>query len=193
MNGILVRRCFVDCGSLLELISSGAVIKLGLKKLEFSEECKLKMADDSTSLISYYVVFFFIVGGILSVIRAFVVGMNESYDLLLGKGWLRRNSADINFRTECLIFIGIDGQSCTFSMKLAAAIGPISVERKSTYEKVTRPIFMEDANLELSSVEDGNLLDNDDLDSKKETKYHRELMEELFDIAEYVVVQDRER
>ena len=193
VNGILVRRCLVDCGSLSELISPGAVTKLGLKKLELREECELKMADDSTSPISHYVVFPFIVGGILSVIRAFVVGMNESYDLLLGKGWLRRNSADINFRTECLTLTGIDGQSCTLSMKPAAAIGPISVERKSTHEKVTRPTFMEDADSESSSVEDGDLSDNDDSDSEEETKYHRELMEELFDIAEYAVVQDRER
>lgn len=60
--------------------------RLLVKRLKLVEECELKMADDSTVPITYYVVFPFLVGGIFLIIRAFMVGINESFDILFGKG-----------------------------------------------------------------------------------------------------------
>ncbi|KAI1458129.1 hypothetical protein F4805DRAFT_457042 [Annulohypoxylon moriforme] len=175
-----VRRCMVDCGSLSELISPSCARKLNLKLLKLEEECELKMADDSTTPIYHYVMFPLVVGGILTIIRAYVVGMNESYDVLLGKGWLRRNKATVNFATEHLSLTGINGETCVLKMAAAPSHGPIAIEKKGKTNY--RPPMVE------SDFED-DTTEETDVDSDIDDEEEREdIYKEFVDIAELAMV-----
>ncbi|KAF3061919.1 Ribonuclease H-like protein [Daldinia childiae] len=188
VSGTVTHRCMVDCGSLSELISPACAKARKLELIPVKEECELKMADDSTTPIHHYVMFPFVVGGILSIMRAYVVGMDESYDILLGKGWLRRNQAVINFSTDQLTITGINGQSHTVKMRPARTRGPIVVERKlSKYS----PPAVEDGSD--SSSDDGDLDDDDDvMDSDIDDELtEADLLQEMVDIAEFAVVNSK--
>lgn len=110
----LVYRCLVDCGSLTELISSTVAEKLGLTMLKVpGPALYLRMADDSASPITHFVRFPLVVGGVLSVVTAYVAGTSHSYNILLGKGWLRRNRAVIHFADNKMSITGQRGLTYT--------------------------------------------------------------------------------
>lgn len=109
IDGTNVKRVMVDSGSLSKLISPEYAKRFGLMLIPLKDDYLLKMANDSTAPILNYVIFPFTVGGILSVIRAFVVGFGDSYDLLLSKAWLRRTRAVVDFATDQVTLTGTDG------------------------------------------------------------------------------------
>lgn len=124
VNGGDVTRVLVDCGSLTELVSGVFAEKVGLNPLRIEgQSLYLRMADDSASPITHYVKFPMVVGGILSIITAYVVSTSHSYDILLGKGWLRRNKALIDFDRDEMTLTGKKGHQHVAYMLPAAPHG----------------------------------------------------------------------
>lgn len=119
VDGRDTERAMLDEGSLSELISPACVERLKLEKHPIGKGYHLKLADDKKVPIEYYVVFPFRVGGkdgIISIIRALVAGQGESYDILLGKGWLIRMQA-VTYHAEARIeFRGTEGMGITLGM-----------------------------------------------------------------------------
>ncbi|RYC63902.1 hypothetical protein CHU98_g2314 [Xylaria longipes] len=120
VDGWALRRVLVDSGSLVELMSAAMAEKLGLMPLLIKGPALyLRVADDSASPITHFVKFPLVVGGILSIITAYVAGSSKSYDLLLGKGWLRRNQAVIDFHKDQMTLKGKQGHTFVVSLEPA--------------------------------------------------------------------------
>lgn len=116
VDSVIVRRCMIDCGSLSELVSPDLVRRLGLKKSKIKGNFEVKMADDSTAPVTHYVCLPLLVHGILSIIRAYIIGNNNIYNLLLSKYWLYRIKATINYRSNMITMTGSSGYEVTTSL-----------------------------------------------------------------------------
>lgn len=57
VHGVVVPRCLIDDGSLIDLISPESVKLLDLTLIDANPCVELKLADDSSSLITQYVLF----------------------------------------------------------------------------------------------------------------------------------------
>jgi hypothetical protein len=91
VDGITISRVLVDTGAVVELISPSLVHRLRHKKVHrMTENWSLRLADDRTVAITNYVMLEVIVGGVRAVIRAYVMGANQTFELLLSKNWMRR-------------------------------------------------------------------------------------------------------
>jgi hypothetical protein len=182
--GKIITRCMVDDGSLSELISPQCVESLQLKKIPVNGRCVLRMADDGATNIEHYVVFPLVVGGILTIIRAYVVGSGESYDMLLGRGWLKRNNATIHYATEHLTLRGVEGGEYELTMidapKHHGVLGIEFPDHTSIGQRYRSP-----------EVDDDDSED-DEPEWDGEEEYERDeedIFDELVDIAEMAIVE----
>lgn len=188
--GKQINRCLIDGGSLSELISPECAMENDLIFRPVPRPLVLKMADDSTTAIDHYVVCPLMVEGILTVIRAYVTGRNQTYNILLGKGWLRRNSAVIDFATDLLTLKGIEGK--TASITMVDAPGGLVPNFKGT--PVVEEVSASDTSSEEGDsdsdhqwdVEDD---DDEDGDSMDGGPTNRDLIEEMVSIAELALTQ----
>lgn len=80
-----IKNCLLDCGSLVELISPRTAARLALVILKACPPLTLRMADGSTADVTDYVVFPLVLDGIVSMVRAWLTGQNDAYDLLLSR------------------------------------------------------------------------------------------------------------
>ncbi|KAI0528448.1 hypothetical protein GGR58DRAFT_313023 [Xylaria digitata] len=128
IRGVTIDRCLIDGGSLAELISPGCAIQHHLVLRECPQDTQLRVANDDVVPITHYVVFPLVVGGILTVIKAYVAGHHHTYNVLLGKSWLRRNSAVVDYGTEEITIRGMEGNTAKLIMSKAPPVGPFVVK-----------------------------------------------------------------
>lgn len=117
IKDVEVDRILVDDGSLGELVGPALVDRLGLRRCEVGRPMFLKMADDSSTPIKHYAMIPVVVGGILTVVQAYVTGQNQIYDLLLGRSWLIRNRATHEYGTDILTLRGTDGHVAAVQLR----------------------------------------------------------------------------
>lgn len=186
LNGTAINRILVDGGALADLMSPMCVARHNLPLRTVPKPLELKMADDSTTPIEYYVVFPLVVGEILSVIRAYIVGNNQTYEILLSKAWLRRNLAIVDYGADQITLRGLEGISNTLIMRDAPAVGPMYIQEAKN--KSYRPSYADDyssteseGDSEGSSGSEGDW-DIDDVPDRGPT--NKDLVEEMLNIAE---------
>jgi hypothetical protein len=117
IDGRNIHRVLVDYGSLAKLVGESFADQIGLVKLRLQDQSLcLRLANDSTSPVTHYVKFPLVVSGILSIVNAYVAGNSRSYDLLLGKGWLRQNHARVDFATDEMTITSKQGHTYVTKM-----------------------------------------------------------------------------
>ena len=105
----LVVKTLADTGAVVELINPRLVKLLDLKIFEMDEEWTLQLADDRLAKVKQYVWVPINVAGIVAVVRAFILGMGDIYDILLSKRWMRRVRAIEDHGKGTLTVQGRDG------------------------------------------------------------------------------------
>ena len=88
----------------------------------------MKLADDNVKPVTDYVVLPIATDGILSVMRPFVAGLNDTYDLLLSKTWPHRHRGVADCGDDWVILRGVGGPTVAIPMKLASGHCIVAVE-----------------------------------------------------------------
>ena len=114
-----VPRTLVDTGAVVELINPKLVEILNLEVHQMDEEWKLQMADDGLVSINEYVWVAVNVKGIVALIKAYILGQGDIYDILLSKRWMHRVLAVEDHGKQTLHITGKDGVKRTISGKAA--------------------------------------------------------------------------
>ena len=109
VKGHLVKKTLADTGAVVELINPKLVELLDLQIFEMDEEWTLQLADDRLAQIKQYVWVPVNVAGVVAVVRAFILGMGDIYDVLLSKRWMRRVRAIEDHGENTLTIRGKDG------------------------------------------------------------------------------------
>jgi hypothetical protein len=114
VDGIQVTRVLVDTGAVVELISPSLVHRLRNKTVHrMTENWSLRLADDRTVAITNYVMLEVVVGGVRAVIRAYVMGANQTFELLLSKSWMQRVRAIEDHGNKTLTIHSKNGTAST--------------------------------------------------------------------------------
>lgn len=108
---VMIAKTLADTGAVIELINPKLVERLDLQIYEMDEEWTLQLADDGLAKVKQYVWVPVNVEGVVAVVRAFILGMGDIYDLLLSKRWIRRVRAIEDHGESTLIVRGKDGIS----------------------------------------------------------------------------------
>ena len=98
----------VDGGAMVDLISDGVVDELGLTRYPCND-LGIRMADDTVAPLPWHVWLDINVAGILARIKAFVMPIRLSYNILLSRRWLARVNALEDHKNNILYISGIDG------------------------------------------------------------------------------------
>lgn len=114
-NHQAINRTMVDSGAVVELISPDLIRSLGLKALPMEHKWSLKLANDVLVPIKHYVVLGVVVSGIRARICAYVMGINETYDLLLSKNWMKRVQAVEHHGNDSMVIQGKNGHQAQVS------------------------------------------------------------------------------
>ncbi|KAI9852295.1 MAG: hypothetical protein M1838_001183 [Thelocarpon superellum] len=115
-----IHRTLVDTGAVVELVSPHLVRRLpNIKVHEMNEEWFVRLANDSTATIREYVWLPVNVAGVLAQVKAFLIGGNETFELLLSKKWMYRVRAVENHGAGTLSIQGTNGHQRT----VTAAVG----------------------------------------------------------------------
>lgn len=122
-----IRRCLVDDGSLVELITRDTAERMGVAMRTAKPPLTLTMADGSQTILPHYVLFPLIVGKIASLVRAYVTADCPSYDLLLSRNWLLRHAAVNNYAKNTLTLTGVGGHSVTIRVEARVKPLPLNV------------------------------------------------------------------
>lgn len=86
VNGVKTTRALVDSGAVVELISPQLIVKLpGIKVHDMTQRWSLRLANDLKTPITEYVLLEVVVAGIQTVVTAYIMGANETYEVLLSK------------------------------------------------------------------------------------------------------------
>lgn len=109
VKGHLVKKTLADTGAVVELINPKLVELLDLQIFEMDEEWTLQLADDRLAQVKQYVWVPVNVAGVVAVVRAFILGMGDIYDILLSKRWMRRVRAIEDHGENTLTIRGKDG------------------------------------------------------------------------------------
>ena len=104
-----IKKTLADTGAVVELINPKLVDALNLQIFEMDDEWTLQLADDRLAKVKQYVWLPINVAGIVAVVRAFILGMGDIYDVLLSKRWMRRVRAIEDHGESTLIIQGKDG------------------------------------------------------------------------------------
>ena len=121
----LITKTLVDNGAVVELINPMVVDDLGLEIFEMDEEWTLQLADDGQAQVKRYVWVPVNVAGVIAVVRAFILGMGEIYDLLLSKRWMKRVRAVEDHGKATLT---IEGKDKAKRSVTGTEVEPLSVE-----------------------------------------------------------------
>lgn len=175
-----VEWCLVDSGALVDLISPQTAKQLGVPVRDADPTVTLVMADDSEAVLTKYVIFPLVVGGVVSMIRAYVTGQQTTYNLLLSRCWLVRNSATINYRSGELRIRGVKGYESVVALRHRDERVPLCDLPKSA-------VFDDRASSDSDDEDDGSTTDSTedygDEDSELEDVACKD---ELLDMAEFV-------
>ena len=104
----LVTKTLVDNGVAVELINPMLMDDLALEVFEMDEEWTLQLADGGQAQVKRHVWVPVNVAGGIAVVRAFILGMGEIYDLLLLKRWMKRVRAVEDYGKATLPIEGKD-------------------------------------------------------------------------------------
>jgi hypothetical protein len=84
-----------------------------------AEDWALRLADDRTVAITNYVMIEVVVAGIRTIMRAYIMGCNQTFDLLLSKSWMTRVRAIEDHGKKTLTIHSKAGSSATVSADAA--------------------------------------------------------------------------
>ena len=85
-----MKKTLADTGAVVELINPKSVTALNLQVFEMDKEWTLQLADDQLAKAKQYIWLPINVAGIVAVVRAFILDIEDIYDILLSNGWMRR-------------------------------------------------------------------------------------------------------
>jgi hypothetical protein len=88
LNDARANKSLADNGAVIELINPELVKRLGLKIYEMEHAWTLQLADDGLAMVKQYVCAPVNVAGVETIVRAFILGTGNIYDLLLLKRWM---------------------------------------------------------------------------------------------------------
>ena len=103
-----IPNVLVDGGAMIELISEELVTSLHLDKHPV-KDLGIRLADDSLVRLKHYVWVDLNVEGIVARIRAYIMPVKETYQILLSRRWLKRMKGVEDHRNNTLIIQGVDG------------------------------------------------------------------------------------
>lgn len=104
-----VSKTLVDSGTVVELISRKVVHDLDLQVYRMDEKWTLQLADDGHATVQEYVWVTVNVSEIQALVKAFILGDGQVYNLLLSKRWMYRVCAVEDHRAGTLTISGTDG------------------------------------------------------------------------------------
>jgi hypothetical protein len=84
-NGQLIKRTIVDSEAVVKLISPNLVKKLGIEPFLIKRKWSLKLANNVLVLIRHYTVLEVVVSKIRTILCAYIIRINKTYNLLLSK------------------------------------------------------------------------------------------------------------
>ena len=109
INDTKVNKTLADNGAVVELINPELVRQLGLEIYEMEHAWTLQLADDGLAMVKQYVWAPVNVAGVEAIVRAFILGMGNIYDLLLSKRWMKRVRAVEDHGQANMVIQGKDG------------------------------------------------------------------------------------
>ena len=80
-----ISKTFVDSGVVVDLINRKVVQDLDLTVYDIDEKWTLQLADDGHATVQEYVWVTVNVSGVRALVKAFILGDGQVYDLLLSK------------------------------------------------------------------------------------------------------------
>ena len=104
-----ISKTLVDSGAVVELISRKVVQDLDLQVYHMNEKWTLQLADDGHATVQEYVWVTVNVSGVRALVKAFILGDGQVYDLLLSKRWMYRVRAVEDHGAGTLTISGTDG------------------------------------------------------------------------------------
>ncbi len=104
-----LNKTLVDSGAVVELISRKVVHDLDLPVHQMDEKWTLQLADDGHATVQEYVWVTVNVAGVRALVKAFILGDGQVYDLLLSKRWMYRVRAVEDHGAGTLTISGTDG------------------------------------------------------------------------------------
>ncbi|KAG6178170.1 hypothetical protein E4U36_006669 [Claviceps purpurea] len=121
VEGIQCDSALVDGGSSVELVSDTYLARHGLPAVQLNEKRYIRMANDAEQPIHLCAYLRVVTGGILALVKCYVMPAQQDWELLLGKVWLRRLNAVEHHGEEKLTITGpwnqgTDANSSTISM-----------------------------------------------------------------------------
>ena len=99
----------VDSGAVVELISRKVVHDLDLPVYRMDEKWTLQLADDGNATVQEYIWVTVNISGVRALVKAFILGDDQVYDLLLSKKWMYRVRAVEDYGAGTLTISGTDG------------------------------------------------------------------------------------
>jgi hypothetical protein len=109
INDTKVKKTLADNGAVVELINPELVKQLGLEVYEMEHAWTLQLADDGLAMVKQYVWAPVNIAGVEAIVRAFILGMGNIYDLLLSKRWMKRVRAVEDHGQANMIIQGKNG------------------------------------------------------------------------------------
>ncbi|KAI3534412.1 hypothetical protein CABS02_13243 [Colletotrichum abscissum] len=121
IDGIIERvrisSILLDGGSTVDVINLTFVERHRIPRVDMQEPMTIRLADNQVTLVHEYAIMRLVVGDILTIVQAIIIGRSDEWDLLLGKQWHRRVSAVVDHKSETLSLQGRKGLKTTVPMK----------------------------------------------------------------------------
>ena len=159
VDGELLHRCMVDSGAVAELIGPKAVKRLKLKVYQLEDDWYVKVADSRKVQIYEYVQIEVVVAGIRTYLRAFIMGLDDTYDLLLSRQWMARVGAIEDHQAGTLKIRGKSG----IEVNVPAAVAP-----PASIEVIPDSQTTSGFDINMDSLGRGDSSDEDDGDAEEE-------------------------
>lgn len=106
-NGVKIPNVLVDGGAMIELILEELVTHHQLDKHPVKDR-GIRLADQSLVRLPHYVWMNLNVEGIVVEIRAYIMPVKETYQILLSRRWLKRMKGVEDHRNNMLLIEGVD-------------------------------------------------------------------------------------
>ncbi|KHN95785.1 Ribonuclease H-like protein [Metarhizium album ARSEF 1941] len=116
LEGYQSGSVLVDGGSSVELISHRFVTKHKIPSVQLRGSKPIRMANDTEHYITACTYINTVVGGILALVKFYIMDAQQDWEVLLGKTWLRRMCAVEYHGEEKLTITGAGGQTQTIPL-----------------------------------------------------------------------------
>ncbi len=145
-----ISKTLVDSGAVVELISQKVVQDLDLPVNQMDEKWTFQLADDGHATVQKYIWVTVNVSGVRALVKAFILGDGQVFDLLLSKRWMYRVRAVEDHGAGTLTISGTDGCKRVVDGQEASSL---AVELVDTTE-------VEDLGMDLADEEVYQLIDD---------------------------------